>query len=199
LRSPWPRRQIDPRRRPTRACLPLQHAQQLHQSCGSQTRARFRSDAAGRATARPLLAPPSCTGRPADSFTSTQRFPAPGRLASAASDSGQRGQAKPLLLAEINPAQPAGFVFGHQLPGFRATPAAPNFYNRYLLVPSTASRTAAREQMGCSNAYSRTSGILALLHEAIDPCTGNTQVRVQRDAFDVALFRCADFCVPSRP
>jgi NAD(P)H dehydrogenase (quinone) len=57
-------------------------------------------------------------------------------------------------LAELNPAQPAGFVFGHQLPGFRATPAAPNFYYRYLLVhPSTASRTAAREQMGCSNAY----------------------------------------------
>jgi hypothetical protein len=59
-----------------------------------------------------------------------------------------------LLLAELNLAQPAGFVFGHQLPGFRATPAAPNFYYRCLLVhPSTASRTAAREQMGCSNAY----------------------------------------------
>ena len=67
---------------------------------------------------------------------------------------GQRGQPKPLLLAELTLAQPAGFVFGHQLPGFRATPAAPNFYYRCLLVhPSTASRTAAREQMGCSNAY----------------------------------------------
>ncbi|MGB7720378.1 MAG: hypothetical protein WBL65_10795, partial [Bryobacteraceae bacterium] len=44
----------------------------------------------------------------------------------------------------------------HQLPGFRATPAAPNFYYRYLLVhPSTASRMAAREQMGCSNAYTK--------------------------------------------
>jgi hypothetical protein len=59
-----------------------------------------------------------------------------------------------LLLAELNPAQPAGFVFAHQLPGFRATPAAPNFYYRCLLVhPATASQTAAREQMGCSNAY----------------------------------------------
>jgi uncharacterized protein (DUF433 family) len=47
-----------------------------------------------------------------------------------------------LLPAELNLAQPAGFVFGHQLPGFRATPAAPHFDYQCLLVhPATASRT----------------------------------------------------------
>src|SRR5664280_651296 len=68
--------------------------------------------------------------------------------------SGQRGQAQPLLPAELNLAQPAGFVFGYQLPGFRTTPAAPHFDHLCLLVhPFTESRTATRGKMGCSNAY----------------------------------------------
>src|ERR1019366_6996097 len=67
---------------------------------------------------------------------------------------GQRGQAQPLLPAELNLAQPAGFIFGYQLPGFRATPPVPRFHHLCLLVhPFTASRTSARGQMGWSDAY----------------------------------------------
>lgn len=49
---------------------------------------------------------------------------------------------------------PLGFVFGHQLLRFRATPPAPNFYHLCLIIhPLTASPNTPREQMGCSNAY----------------------------------------------
>jgi len=86
---------------------------------------------------------------------------------------GQSGQAQPVLAAELNTAQPAAFVFGHQLRGFRATPAPPHFHYLCLFVhPSTAPPTPPREQMGWSNAYYvtaiRPSYQQTLLAEAAD-------------------------------
>src|ERR1019366_8898445 len=60
----------------------------------------------------------------------------------------------PPLPAELDLAQAAGFALGHQLLGFRPTPAAPDFDFLCLLVhPFSASSTAALGQMGCSDAY----------------------------------------------
>src|ERR1035437_3662871 len=75
-----PRRQIDPCRRP-----PAEHAHSRSSTpinCAkvwaSNPRPISIRRPLGKATARPLPARPSSTGRPADSFTSTQRFPAAG-------------------------------------------------------------------------------------------------------------------------
>src|ERR1019366_10059516 len=67
---------------------------------------------------------------------------------------GQRGQAQPVLAAELSPAQPAAFVLARHLLGFRAAPPALNFCHLCLIVhPSTESPMAALGQMGWSNAY----------------------------------------------
>ena len=82
---------------------------------------------------------------------------APGRRAALRlllSIAGQSRQTQPMLPAELNLAQPAGLVIGHQLPGFRAAPPALDFRYLCLLVHrSSASLTLAREQMSWSNAY----------------------------------------------
>jgi len=156
-----PRSQIDPRRRPQPNMLrAAQHTQQQRQGVGVNPRPISIRRPLGRATAKPLLAPSSCIGRPAHSFTSTQRFPAAGLpCVLPLPIAGQRGQAQPRAFGRTQPGSARWLVFGHQLPGFRATPAAPNFYYRCLLVhPSTASRTAAQEQMGCSKRLHRNSG-----------------------------------------
>src|ERR1019366_7384464 len=140
---------------PSRTCSePLQHAQQLRQGVGvkpapdfNPTAARqgHRQTAARRAAGGLLHLHPAVPGRRV-----ALRPPLP--------IAGQRGQAQPLLPAELNLAQPAGFIFGYQLPGFRATPPVPRFHHLCLLVhPFTASRTSAREQMGWSDAYGSTS------------------------------------------
>src|ERR1035437_9564622 len=156
--APPPNRSASPA--PSRTCSePLQHVQQLRQCGGVKPAPDLDSTAA-----------PQCHRQTAACWALQHRaaggllhlHPAvPGRrtaLRLPLSIAGQRGQAQPLLPAELNPAQPAGFVFGHQPLGFRATPASPNFYHLCLFVhPSTASRTAALGQMGCSDAYDQTA------------------------------------------
>ena len=67
---------------------------------------------------------------------------------------GQRGQAQPVLAAELKPAQPATLVLARHLLGFRAAPPALNSYHLCLVVhPSTASPVAALGKVGWSNAY----------------------------------------------
>jgi hypothetical protein len=109
----------------------------------------------GNATARPL--PPPILPRRAcarylyrnpavSGFCLALRLPLP--------IAGQRGQAQPVLAAELNPAQPAAFVLAHNLLGFRAAPPALNFYHLCLIVhSSTESPMGTFGQMGWSNAY----------------------------------------------
>src|ERR1035437_9477457 len=155
---PWPpppNRSVSPTPSRTRS-EPLQHAHQLRQGVGVKPASDFNPTAA-RQGHRQTAARAALQHRPAGGLLhlhpavpgcrAALRLPLP--------IAGQRGQAQPLLPAELNLAQPAGFVFGYQLPGFRTTPAAPHFDHLCLLVhPFTESRTATRGKMGCSNAYS---------------------------------------------
>ena len=105
----------------------------------------------GSATARPLSPGSPASSRPSPLPASGSRYHLALRPLPIA---GQRRQAQPLPSAELNTAQPAGFVLAHHLLGFRTTPPAPDFHYRCLFVhPPTASPSAAREQMGWSNAY----------------------------------------------
>src|ERR1019366_10818053 len=136
--------------------LSLQHAQQLRQSAGVKPAPDFDSAVARqchrqtalprRAGARHLHRQPTAPG-----YWTALHVPLP--------IAGQRGQAQPLLPAELNLTHAAGFVFGHQPLGFRATPTSLDFhYLRFFVHPSTASPMPAREQMGCSDAYTQECG-----------------------------------------
>src|ERR1017187_5048363 len=112
---------------PSQTCLPLQHAQQLHQSAEVKPAPNFDATAT-RQCHRQTAAPPTLQRR-ADT-RHLYRNPAVSGCCLALrlplSITGQRGQAKPVLAAEFNPAQPAAFVLARHLLGFRASPPAPN-------------------------------------------------------------------------
>src|ERR1019366_7355249 len=156
--------------------LSLQHAQQLRQSAGVKPAPDFDSAVARqchrqtalprRAGARHLHRQPTAPG-----YWTALHVPLP--------IAGQRGQAQPLLPAELNLTHAAGFVFGHQPLGFRATPTSLDFhYLRFFVHPSTASPMPAREQMGCSDAYLRTVPGIPLARRAPAPSGTRTPRRL---------------------
>src|ERR1035437_6987367 len=162
--------------------LPLQHAQQLHQSEAVKSAPDFDATAA-RQCHRQTAVHPALRRRVGSSHLHRQpavsgyclalRLPLP--------IAGQRGQTQPLPAAELNTAQAAGFVFGHQLLGFRATPSAPNFYHRCFLIHlSTKSPIPPFGQMGWSNAYAQTA------FWDITPVTSE-KLRSNRRAYENAL------------
>src|SRR5271157_6567725 len=141
--------------------LPLQHAQQLHQSPRVKSASDFDATVA-RQCHRQTAVPPALQCRagtghlyrhPAVRWCCLAlRLPLP--------IAGQSGQAQPVLAAELNTAQPAGFVLARHLRGFRATPTPPDFHYLSLIIHlSTESPTSAFGQMGWSNAYDEREGV----------------------------------------